>query len=197
MRRLFRAIQPQSKADCVFATALIRPVATTGRQKASFFQDWTEERLDDSVVYEDDAIRKISKLIGCDYFEADMYRRAFAKKNEERVMEFMTRLGDHPRKDEVFASLQELSGFGLCRAHAVNLGRLIWALAYQKAHNQKGFWSAALKHCQGSYKRWVYKTEAKRAGLTPVTVSKSDQFDDPIWQYKKYCLLYTSDAADE
>jgi len=186
MRRLFRAIRPTSMRDCVFATALIRPVAMQGRRKASFFNDWTADRVSDVVVCEDDAIIQIAQLIGCNYYEADMYRRAFAKKNEERVMEFMTRLGDHPRKDEVFATLQELSGFGLCKAHAVNLGRLIWALAYQKAHNQKGFWDAALKHCHGSYKKWVYKTEAKRAGLTPVTVSKSDQFDDPAWQYKKY-----------
>ena len=186
MRRLFRAIRPQTMKDCVFATALIRPVAMQGRRKAAFFNDWTTDRVSDVVVCEDDAIVQIAQLIGCNYYEADMYRRAFAKKNEEKVMEFMTRLGDNPRKDEVFASLQELSGFGLCRAHAVNLGRLIWALAYQKAHNQKGFWSAALKHCHGSYKRWVYKTEAKRVGLTPTTISKSDKFDSPVWQYKKY-----------
>ena len=186
MRRLFRAIQPKSVEDCVFATALVRPVAMSGRQKAAMFQDWSTEAVQDTVVFEDDAIDIIADIIDVDMYEADMYRRAFAKKNEERVMEFMTRLGDHPRKDEVFATLQELSGFGLCKAHAVNLGRLIWALAYQKAHNQKGFWAAALKHCHGSYKKWVYKTEAKRVGLTPVTVSKSDQFDDPAWQYKKY-----------
>ena len=186
MRRLFRAIRPQSMLDCVFATALIRPVAMEGRRKAAFFNDWTSDRISDVVVCEDDAIIQISKLIGCDHYEADMYRRAFAKKNEERVMEFMTRLGDYPRKDEVFRSLQSLSGFGLCRAHAVNLGRLIWALAYQKAHNLKGFWEGALKHCRGSYKRWVYKTEAKRAGLEPTTISKTDRWDDPVYQYKKY-----------
>jgi hypothetical protein len=138
------------------------------------------------VVCEDDAIIQIAKLIGCDHYEADMYRRAFAKKHEERVMEFMTRLGDHSRKDEIFRTLQSLSGFGLCRAHAVNLGRLIWALAYQKAHNVQGFWRGALKHCKGSYKRWVYKTEAKRAGLEPTTISKTDRWDDPVYQYKKY-----------
>jgi len=60
--------------------------------------------------------------------------------------------------------MQSLAGFGLCRAHAVNLGRLIWALAWQKAHNPREFWRAALKHCQGSYARWVYRNEAKRAG---------------------------------
>jgi hypothetical protein len=115
-------------------------------------------------VCEDDAIEKIMKLIGVNAYEADMYRRAFAKRNEEKVMEFMSRLGDHPQREQIRAEMQSLSGFGLCRAHAVNLGRLIWALAYQKAHNPREFWRAALMHCQGSYARWVYRNEAKRAG---------------------------------
>ena len=55
MRRLFRAIRPQSMLDCVFATALIRPVAMEGRRKAAFFNDWTSDRISDVVVCEDDA----------------------------------------------------------------------------------------------------------------------------------------------
>jgi DNA polymerase III alpha subunit len=165
MRRLFRAIQPTSVDDCVFATALVRPVAVEGRRKASFFHDWTKQSVQESaIVCEDDAIEKIMKLIGVDAYEADMYRRAFAKRNEERVMEFMARLGDHPDRAAIRAEMQSLSGFGLCRAHAVNLGRLIWALAWQKTHNPREFWRAVLKHCQGSYARWVYRNEAKRAG---------------------------------
>ena len=165
MRRLFRAIQPESVYDCVFATAMIRPVAMSGRQKAAMFQDWSQEAVQDSVVFEDDAIDIISDIIGVDMYEADMYRRAFAKKNDEKILEFVERLGNNPRKAEAMAALQELSGFGLCRAHAVNLGRLIWALAYQKAHNPEAFWRANLKHCQGSYKPWVYQCEAHRRGL--------------------------------
>ena len=165
MRRLFRAIRPTSVEDCVFATALVRPVAMEGRRKAAWFRDWTEKGVvENAIVYEDDAINKIMKLIGINPYEADMYRRAFAKKNEEKMMEFMGRLGDHPDKHDVYDQMLCLSGFGLCRAHAVNLGRLIWALAYQKAHNPKQFWRACLKHCQGSYARWVYRNEAKRAG---------------------------------
>lgn len=165
MRRLFRAIKPTSVADCVFATALVRPVAMEGRRKASWFRDWTADGVKErAIVCEDDAIERIMKLIGVSAYEADMYRRAFAKKNEEKVMEFMNRLGDHPLKDEIYREMLNLSGFGLCRAHAVNLGRLIWALAYQKAHNPREFWRAALLHCQGSYARWVYRNEAKRAG---------------------------------
>ena len=165
MRRLFRAIQPTCMQDCVFATAMVRPVAMSGRQKAAMFQDWSQEVVQDSVVFEDDAIDIISNIIGVDMYEADMYRRAFAKKNDERILEFVERLGNNPRKAEAMAALQELSGFGLCRAHAVNLGRLIWALAYQKAHNPEEFWRANLRHCQGSYKGWVYQAEAHRKGI--------------------------------
>lgn len=164
MRRLFRAIKPRSIHDCVFATALVRPVAMTGRQKAAMFGNWSTDALDDTVVFEDDAIEIISSIIGVDMYEADMYRRAFAKKNEEKILEFVERLGNNPRKAEAMAALQELSGFGLCRAHAVNLGRLIWALAYQKAHNPEQFWKANLLHCQGSYRPWVYQAEAQRRG---------------------------------
>ena len=165
MRRLFRAIQPTCMQDCVFATAMVRPVAMSGRQKAAMFQDWSQEVVQDSVVFEDDAIDIISSIIGVDMYEADMYRRAFAKKNDEKILEFVERLGNNPRKAEAMAALQELSGFGLCRAHAVNLGRLIWALAYQKAHNPEEFWRANLRHCQGSYKGWVYQAEAHRKGI--------------------------------
>src|SRR6056300_1442883 len=84
MRRLFRAIQPTSVEDCVFATAMIRPVAMSGRQKAAMFQDWSQEVMQDSIVFEDDAIDIISSIIGVDMYEADMYRRAFAKKTMKR-----------------------------------------------------------------------------------------------------------------
>jgi len=177
MKRLFRAIRPKSKSDCTLATALIRPVATQGRRKASFFQDWSKDGFQDTIVFEDDAIDLIGEILGCDQYTADMWRRAFAKKNEEKMFEFMQSVGDHPRKNEVFLALKELSHFGLCRAHAINLGRLIWALAYQKAHNPEAFWRAALKHCQGSYARWVYHQEAKLAGAVP-SIGQGGEIDD-------------------
>jgi len=164
MKRLFRALRVKSRSDCTLATALIRPVATMGRRKASAFQDWSKDNFDDTIVFEDDAITLIADILKCDMYTADMWRRAFAKKNEEKIFEFMQLIGDHPERDSVLTALRELSHFGLCRAHATNLGRLIWALAYQKAHNPKAFWAAVLKHCQGSYSRWVYWQEAKLAG---------------------------------
>lgn len=180
MRRLFRAIKPQSRSDCVLATALVRPVATMGRRRASAFQDWTKDNFNDTIVFEDDAIRLIADILGCNQYEADMWRRAFAKKNEEKIFEFMELIGDHPDKHTVLEALRELSHFGLCRAHAINLGRLIWALAYQKAHNPKKFWQAALKHCHGSYSKWVYYHEAKLAGsiLAGTSIIEGEEIRD-------------------
>ena len=188
MRRLFRAIRPTSVDDCVFATALVRPVAVEGRKKASFFHDWTKTSVQESaIVCEDDAIEKIMRLISVNAYEADMYRRAFAKRNEEKVMEFMARLGDHPDRAAIYREMQSLAGFGLCRAHAVNLGRLIWALAWQKAHNPREFWRAALLHCQGSYARWVYRNEAKRAGWDLRELGFDNWItEDPVESFKTH-----------
>ena len=177
MKRLFRALQTKTRADCILATALIRPVATMGRRRANSFQDWSQDSFDDHIVFEDDAIELISEILGCDQYEADMWRRAFAKKNEEKIYEFMEMVGDHPRRDDVFTALKELSHFGLCRAHATQLGRLIWALAYQKAHNPERFWQATLKHCQGSYANWVYYQEAKLAGAVPSPIEGGEVED--------------------
>ena len=64
----------------------------SGRQKAAMFQDWSKKLVQDSVVFEDDAIDIISSIIGVDMYEAHMYRRAFAKKNDEKILEFVERL---------------------------------------------------------------------------------------------------------
>lgn len=164
MKRLFRALRVRTRSDCTLATALIRPVATQGRRKATAFQDWSKDSFDNTIVFEDDAITLIADILQCDMYTADMWRRAFAKRNEEKILEFMQLIGDHAERDTVLAALRELSHFGLCRAHATNLGRLIWALAYHKAHNPPAFWASVLKHCQGSYSSWVYWQEAKLAG---------------------------------
>lgn len=194
MRRLFKAIKPTKREDCVLATALIRPVATQGRRKASFFRDWSKDTFDNTIVFEDDAIMLISKLLDCNHYEADMWRRAFAKRNEEKIFEFMDLIGNHEHKEEVFYALTELSNFGLCRAHAINLGRLIWAIAYQKAHNPVKFWEATLKHCQGSYSRWVYHHEAKLAGAV-TSVYEGNEVNELMsqghWHSKNFLPICT------
>ena len=84
MRRLFQAIQPTSKSDCVFAGALIRPVATTGGQKG-ILSEQDRNKLEILLYMRNDAIGKISKLMIAIYGAADMYRRAFAKHDGKKL----------------------------------------------------------------------------------------------------------------
>ena len=66
---------------------------------------------------------------------------------------------------------------------------MIWALAYQKAHNPEAFWRAALKHCQGSYARWVYWQEAKLAGAVPAAGEGgevADLLQEGRWRSKRF-----------
>mgnify|MGYP000042888626 CR=1 FL=1 len=171
MRRTLRALQPQTVDDLTLATALIRPAALTGREKGVFFREWMGHngapsvlKHKDGLVFDEDAIHLICKVLGVQEFEADMYRRAFVKRNEQIMFEFLERIGDHPERAQIQYLLSRMDGFGLCKAHAVNLGRLIYAQAYEKTHNPKQFWLAVLQNACSMYRPWVHVEGAKRAG---------------------------------
>lgn len=171
MRRTLRALRPQTWDDLTLATALIRPAALTGRQKGVFFREWIGAnrrpgvlKHRDGLVYDEDAIELICRVLNTGSYEADMYRRGFVKKNEEMMMEFLTRIGEHPQKEEILYLLSNMDGFGLCKAHSINLGRLIYAQAYEKTHNPRKFWLAVLENACSMYRPWVHMEAAKRAG---------------------------------
>ena len=171
MRRTLRALQPKTVDDLTLATALIRPAALTGRERGVFFREWIGHnkqpgalRHRDGLVFDEDAIELICEVMGVDPFEADMYRRAFVKRNEEMMFVFLEKIGSHPRREEIVYLLSKMDGFGLCKAHAINLGRLIYAQAYEKQHSPQKFWLAVLQNVCSMYRPWVHMEGAKRAG---------------------------------
>ena len=131
MRRLFRAIQPTGVHDCVFATAMVRPVAMSGRQKAAVFQDWSQETMQDSIVFEDDAIEIISSIIGVDAYEADSYRRAFAK-SMMRKFGVCGKNGKQSRRNEAMAALQDFPA-----SDYAGLTLLTWEDLFGHSHTKK------------------------------------------------------------
>ena len=64
-------------------------------------------------------------------------------------------------------------------------GQLVWALAYHKAYNPRKFWEATILHCNSSYRPWVHKHEAQRAGVLLKSknykLSPSEQFLKQKW----------------
>jgi len=160
------AMKPRCREDVVLAMALVRPSAASDGRKAEFLEHWRRSRSTDGhLVYEDDGIRLLQGKLGCSESEAEALRKGFAKRDPGQMREVYERLSGDPDREEVVDDLSYYNLYSFCRAHALSYGWLVWALAYQKAHNRQRFWCAVLNNAASMYLPWVHVQEAKRAGL--------------------------------
>ena len=159
MRKAIMILKPNCIKDLALCLALIRPIA--GGKKHDFFK----EEKGDFMIFDDDAIHYIQKLINCDEAVADKYRRSFAKKKWKDTMYFEFVIKDFKNKEQIMENLNQLRKYSFCKSHAFSYAKLVWALAYQKAHHPLEFWVSTLNHCNSMYRKWVHFSEAKKAGL--------------------------------
>lgn len=165
-RQLHQKVQPQCRSDVVFSLALIRPAPSADGRKNIAIEKFHENRISrGNMIYDDDGIVFIQKLLNCSESEAELYRKAFAKKNQVKIAEFESRLGNHPDKVSILRELGYYSLYSFCHAHAMSYGYLVWALAYEKTRQPHKFWCSALNHAQSMYRPWVHVQEAKLVGL--------------------------------
>ena len=100
MRRLFRAIHLRADVIVYLQQLLSDQLLCRVDVKQVSF-DWSQNKFPDNTVFEDDAIERIAKLIGCNYYEADMWRRAFAKRTKRKLWSPHTVLGLNLKKEEI------------------------------------------------------------------------------------------------
>jgi superfamily II DNA or RNA helicase len=178
MRKAFMQIKPKSLFDLAVCLSIIRPAAKDSRKSAYDEQNNDMSKLDNTIIFDDDAIDLIGKYINIDDEEADKYRRAFAKGDKKEIQHFKTLIQKYSKdkQKEIMTKLSNLSRYGFCKSHAFSYAQLIWKLAYMKAHNPIEFWKATLNNCQSSYKKWVHYYEAKLAGVdyTTTLLKKDD-----------------------
>lgn len=173
IRSAFLKVQPKSIDDIAMCLAIIRPAARDVRRLR---KEQLSECLNAEFIYDDDAIRLIAtSLIDTDEAKADYFRRGLTKEDKKIQAEFEQELRRLPRQkaDNLRQKLRNLRAYGFCKSHAYSYAQLVYALAYQKAHNPKKFWEAALKHSASFYKPWVLLYEAYRAGVEPQRPKKS------------------------
>lgn len=168
MRKLFLDIQPKTIEDIALVLALIRPAAAD--QKRDFSKSQCEYFMsrDDFIIYDDDAIQYIAKLLNIDEGKADIYRKAFAKNKRQEIEKFKRHLAqEQPNIDQAktIERLSALQEYSFCKSHAISYAQLVYALAYQKHNNPVQFWLATLNNCHSSYRKWVHYREAKAAGI--------------------------------
>jgi error-prone DNA polymerase len=174
MRKLFMEMKPRNVNDIAVALALIRPAAAAEGRKQEFLEKWKLGKGEDSallrpIIYDDDAIHKISLALFCSSGEADTWRKAFAKGNARARIDFRLRMLNigHSQEtvDQVVDDLNQLIYYSFCKSHAISYAQLVWALAYWKAHRVHEFWTAAINHCHSEYRKWVHYREARCSGL--------------------------------
>ena len=203
MRKCFIALQPRSWRDVALALALIRPAAADGGRKAAYFRDLEDGKKKKMMIYDDDSIYFIAESLGISMDEADSYRRGFKKRDESTINKFYRLLSRRRWKELRVRQLNDLNKYSFCKGHALAYGQLVWALAYHKCYNPEKFWSATLKHCNSSYRKWVHKREAQHVGLfiknKDYQLSLNEQFiKNGWWSGKEFlpgCVLeYAGDG---
>lgn len=187
MRKIFVEMKPKSIHDIAAALALIRPAAAKNGQKFNFLKTYHlpgKVNRQDFVIYDDDAIEYISRILKISLSEADIYRKAFAKNKWKLKGEFKNRLRIAQVKmteediQFICEKLESLQSYSFCKSHAYSYAYLLFALAYQKLTNPHDFWKATLKNCNTSYRKWTHYRAAVCAGVNVNSYKKSNIIGD-------------------
>jgi len=205
MRKALMAIKPKNYRDVALALALIRPAAADKGRKSLYLRSLAEGDSRKMTIYDDDSIFFISEVIGCSMDEADAYRRAFKKGNQEMIQEFFKRLKPRRHKEMRVKQLNDLNKYSFCKGHSLAYGQLVWALAYHKAYNPRKFWEATIKHVNSSYRTWVHARAAQNAGAFVRTkhhsLTKTQQFLKQGWwqghDFLPGCFLEKVDDTED
>ena len=158
MRKAILLVKPKSVKDLAICLSIIRPAAREAKKEIEL-----DNYKEDSMIFDDDVIGIISKLVGCDEDLADKLRRGYCKKKRECIDILDEYLEKKPIavRRKIKNILKSLSNYGFCKAHAFSYAQLVWQLAYQKAHKPKKFWKSTLKNVNTCYRKWVHLYEAK------------------------------------
>jgi DNA polymerase III alpha subunit len=143
-------------AKCI---SIIRPMAR-GNGKNS------------DLIFDDDWITELSKMLDITYSEADKQRKKLAKDDKELISKLKTIISPQRLKQ-----LMQIKCYGFCKAHAFNYAQLIYCQAYLKFHKPIEFFCAVLNNLNGRiYADWVYFYDALIHNIKIYATKKSDKY---------------------
>lgn len=194
MRKVLAIVKPKNIQDVAMCLALIRPAAAgNGRKNGALARAAMGQSTID-IIYDDDAIEYIKKITKSNDGDADMYRKAFAKKKYKKLEFFNKMLSQFGYQDNKISyinnNLSQLQKYSFCKSHALSYAKLVWALAYQKVYQPKKFWVSTLNHCHSMYKSWVHFNQAKSSGIK-LTLGKKP------WKLVKNTLVSIHSNQDD
>ncbi|MCL6430108.1 MAG: DNA polymerase III subunit alpha [Anaerolineae bacterium] len=198
MRKTLRELRPTTFEDIVVLLSLYRPgpmqfIETyirrkEGREEVTYRHPALEPILKDTygiIVYQEQIIRIATDLAGYSSSEADLMRRAVAKKKARdlqeqraRFVEGATRRGI-PREtaDQIFDDIEYFANYGFNKAHSAAYAVITCQTAYLKAHYPVEYMAAMLSVERGNIEKVAgLVAEARRLGIEvlPPDVNRSD-----------------------
>lgn len=138
------------------------------------------------LSYQEDISRVAMALADFTPAEADGLRKAFSKKNNNRLLlEYREKFFAGARRkgvsDEVILKVWEMilsfSGYSFCKPHSASYALVSYQAAYLRAHYPAEFMAAVISNQGGFYSTFAYISEARRMGLTvlPVDINRSER----------------------
>lgn len=187
MRRVLRELKPNTFEDLIAVLALYRPGpmeqiprfirAKHGLEKVTFPHPDLEEILKNTygiIVYQEQIMQIAAKMAGFTLGQADLLRRAVAKKKKEILVQqrdaFVNGCVRQGYEEEIAHQVYDLivrfADYGFNRSHSAAYAVLAYQTAFLKANYPKAFFAALLSTVMGNQAKMVeYIEEAKRMGI--------------------------------
>lgn len=157
MKQALRQVKPSTFEDIVVTMSLYRPgpmqfIETYAKRKHGMPYQSIHPAIETLMrptygvlVYQEQVMRLLRELAGYTYAEADLVRRAIAKKDVVAIEMEKTRFLERTSADDpevmtqVFSWIEKFAGYGFNRSHAVAYSLISYRLAYVKAHYERVF----------------------------------------------------------
>lgn len=196
MRQVISKMKPRNFEDIVALLALYRPgpmqfIDTYIKRMNGESYSLVDPSIDDIlkptfgiIVYQEQIMKIAQTFAGYTLADADLLRRAIAKKDKEtlekeenRFIEKAIKNGkDEKLAKKIFSYIFEFSDYGFNRSHSVAYALLAYQMAYLKAHYFKSFMSVLMTHVQSNQEQIIFykqEIEEHQIELLPPSIHES------------------------
>lgn len=139
------------------------------------------------LIFDDDWISELSKVLCISYSDADRQRKRLAKGDPELITKLKSMVS--PRR---LKQLMQIKNYGFCKAHAYNYAQLIYCQAFAKVFSKEKFYCAMLNTLHGRmYADIVYFMEIVKNNVILYADKKNDKYEVRQSKNKKYIIPQT------
>jgi len=189
MRGVLKKLHCSDYLTLVAASSIIRPgVGSSGMMdeyikrfhnpdKVEYLHPILKEQLHETygvMVYQEDVLKVAHHYAGLDLADADVLRRLMSGKNrganhlpeiQNKFFENSKLLGrPEATTAELWRQISSFAGYSFSKAHSASYAVESYQSLYLKAYFPKEFMVAVINNEGGFYQKWLYVTEARKAG---------------------------------